>query len=104
MLIAELDKQYTLPEDLTPANMPATAQDGLVAAYNLMKEGDYEEGYRTIMTSLEMQPKDNTLTMLIYNQACCYSKFRMWKEAADTLVYAINEHKVPLREAIKVYI
>lgn len=82
---------------------PASAKEGVEAGLAAFSERrDYEEAVRLFKASLELNPSSQEAAAALFNLGCAYAKQRKFKQAADAIGRAINEHDLKLSVALKV--
>jgi hypothetical protein len=87
----------------SPKTQPTSAKEAIEAGLKLFaEEKDYVEAARLFTAATEMRANDDEMRAALYNLGCAYTKLKQWKPAADSIVRAINDHKLKLSVALKV--
>lgn len=92
-------KAETKPSKPQPTSAKEAVEAGLAT---FTDKKDYDEAVRLFKAALELQPSSEEAVAALFNMGCAYAKQRRFKEAAEAIGRAINEHDLKLAVALKV--
>jgi tetratricopeptide (TPR) repeat protein len=82
---------------------PKSAKEAVEAGLNeFQQRRDYDEAVRLFKAALDLKPSSEEAAAALFNLGCAYAKQRKFKDAADAIGTAINEHNLKLGVALKV--
>lgn len=84
---------------------PTSAKDAIETGLKRFKDDkNYAEAARLFNEALKPEFKANSDEMqaALYNLGCAYTKLKQYKLASDSIVRAINDHRLKLTVALKV--
>ena len=83
--------------------MPKTAKEAVETGLSAFAERkDYDEAVRMFKAAMELQPDSEVACAALFNMGCAYARQRKFREAADAIGKAINEHQLKVSVALKV--
>lgn len=87
-----------------PANpLPKSAKEAVGSGLSAFAERkDYDEAVRMFKAAMELKPSSEEACAALFNMGCAYARQRKFKEAAETIGKAINEHQLKVNVALKV--
>lgn len=83
----------------TPSTAKAAVEEGL-QQFNERK--DYSEAVRLFKAALDLKPNSEEAAAALFNMGCAYARMRKFKDAAEAIGTAINDHNLKLRVALQV--
>lgn len=87
------------PSNYTPGSAKEAVETGLQVFKDTQ---NYDEALALFQTALQLQPSSEEAAAALYNIGCTYAKQKKWKQAADALGSAVNDHNLKLSVALKV--
>lgn len=82
---------------------PTTAKAAVEAGLQVFQERkDYAEAVRLFKAALDLSPNSEEAAAALFNLGCAQAKLRNFKDAAQAIGTAINEHNLKLSVALKV--
>lgn len=82
-----------------PTSAKEAVEEGL-AAFNERK--DYAEALRLFRAAMELKPTEEEAIAALYNAGCAHAKRKEFREAADSILTAVNDYNLKLSVALAV--
>jgi tetratricopeptide (TPR) repeat protein len=82
---------------------PKSAKEAVEAGLNEFAERrNYDEAVRLFKAAMDLKPSSEEAAAALFNLGCAYAKQRKFKDAAEAIGEAINEHNLKMSVALKV--
>lgn len=83
--------------------LPRSASEAVKKGQQAFDRAEYEGALQLFSRAMTLRPNEDEARAALYNGACAKVKLKDWQGAADDVLRAVNEYKLKLEVAVKVY-